>query len=149
MIELGFLSPLDIQLKIRLVKTKKTDVQLTPCSHNVTHIYNTLKGDCLMAYYCFKCRNELDLVLTAGVKVGRLDTCAHCDAYLHACKNCRFYDPSLHNQCRIPEADFIRDRETSNFCHHFDILDRHDPPVTDDSVDKAKAKLNELFKNLT
>jgi len=101
-----------------------------------------------MAYYCFKCRNEIEFIVKVGIKVGRYDTCAHCAADLHACKNCRFYNPSLHNQCRIPEADFIRDREITNFCTHFDFLDRSEPPTVDDSVQKARSKLDQLFKNL-
>lgn len=101
-----------------------------------------------MAYYCQKCLNELEFVLEVGVMVGRLDTCDHCGAYLHCCKNCENYDPSRHNQCKIPEADFIRDREEANFCNHFKMLDRDEAPEADDSVDKAKAALNEMFKNL-
>ena len=52
-----------------------------------------------MAYYCFKCHNEIEFLITVGIKVGRLDTCDHCGAYMHACKNCRFYDPDRHNDC--------------------------------------------------
>jgi len=101
-----------------------------------------------MAYYCHKCRNEVEFLVKVGIKVGRADTCVHCGADLHACKNCRFYDPTLHNHCRIPEADFIRDRETANFCAHFDMASRDTPPETDNSVQKARAKLDNLFKNL-
>ena len=102
-----------------------------------------------MAYYCYKCLNEIHFIVTVGIKVGRLDTCDHCGAYLHCCKNCRFYDPSLHNECQILEADFIRDREAANFCHHFEIKDWGDErPTLDDSAQKAKAKLEEMFKNL-
>jgi hypothetical protein len=101
-----------------------------------------------MAYYCHKCRNQIEFVIKVGIKVGRNDTCVHCAADIHVCKNCRFYNPSLHNQCRIPEADFIRDREAANFCPHFDILDRDAAPEQDDSVTKARAKLDNLFKNL-
>jgi hypothetical protein len=106
------------------------------------------KLELAMAYYCHKCRNEVEFVVKVGIKVGRADTCAHCAADLHACKNCRFYDPARHNHCRIPEADFIRDREAANFCPHFDILDRNTPPEADDSVQKARAKLDHVFSKL-
>ena len=101
-----------------------------------------------MAFYCHKCRNELELVVKVGIKVGRLDTCTHCGAYLHACKNCYFYDPSLHNECRETTADFIRDREAANFCAHFQPLDRDSPPPEDAQAASAKAKLDDLFKGL-
>jgi hypothetical protein len=101
----------------------------------------------LMAYYCWSCKNEQIFDVKVGVKVGRRDSCPHCGADLHVCKNCRLWDPNIHNQCREPEAAFIRDREEANFCAHFDFKDA-DAPKADQSVEKAKAKLNDLFKNL-
>lgn len=101
-----------------------------------------------MAYYCWKCRNELEFIVKVGVKVGRGDLCKHCGADLHACKNCELYDPSLHNECRETQAEFIRDRDAANFCAHFSFRDRSEAPETDDSAAKAKNKLDDLFKNL-
>src|SRR4051794_33428096 len=100
-----------------------------------------------MAYYCWSCSNEQIFDVKVGVKVGRRDSCPHCGADLHVCKNCRLWDPSIHNQCREPEAAFIRDREGSNFCAHFDMRDG-DAPTQDAGVDAARAKLEALFKNL-
>ncbi|MCC6748291.1 MAG: hypothetical protein IT371_11570 [Deltaproteobacteria bacterium] len=101
-----------------------------------------------MAYYCWKCRNELEFAVKVGVKVGRLDTCPHCAADLHACKNCRFYDPGMHNECRENQAEFIRDREAGNFCAHYEIVQRLAPPPVDDTIGRAKSKLDDLFKGL-
>ena len=76
-----------------------------------------------MAYFCHACGNEQIFDVKVGVKVGRRDSCPHCGADLHVCKNCRLWDPAIHNQCREPEAAFIRDREEANFCAHFDFRD--------------------------
>ncbi len=46
-----------------------------------------------MAKYCYKCGNELEFVVHGGVQVGRLDTCDHCGANLHCCKNCHLNSP--------------------------------------------------------
>ncbi len=100
-----------------------------------------------MAYFCHSCGNEQIFEVKVGVKVGRRDSCPHCGADLHCCKNCRLYDPSLHNQCREPEAAFIRDRTEANFCMHFDFRDADAFKVDTSTVD-AKAKLAALFKNL-
>ena len=100
-----------------------------------------------MAYFCHACGNEQIFEVKVGVKVGRRDSCPHCGADLHVCKNCRLYDPSLHNQCREPEAAFIRDRGEANFCQHFDMRDA-DVYKPDASQADAKAKLAALFKNL-
>lgn len=101
-----------------------------------------------MAYFCYKCRNELEFIVKVGIIVGRNDTCPHCSSDLHCCKNCRFYDPDRHNECRIPEADFIRDREAANFCHQYEIMVRDEAPEVDTSEQNARDKLNDLFKNL-
>ncbi len=100
-----------------------------------------------MAYYCHSCHNEQIFDVKVGVKVGRQDACPHCGVDLHVCKNCRLWDPAIHNQCREPEAAFIRERDRANFCMHFDMKDG-DAPTEDKSLDDAKAKLANLFKNL-
>lgn len=100
-----------------------------------------------MGYYCHKCGNELHFLVKVGIKVGRQDVCPHCKADLHCCKNCELYDPSLHNQCRETYAEFIRDREEANFCPHFNFKDGP-PPTKSDEAEKAKAKLEDLFKGL-
>lgn len=100
-----------------------------------------------MAHYCHACRNEQIFDVKVGVKVGRRDSCPHCGADLHVCKNCRLWDPAIHNQCREPEASFIRERTEANFCTHFDFTDG-ELPAEDTSVVSAKAKLDALFKNL-
>src|SRR5205823_14536592 len=76
-----------------------------------------------MAYFCHSCGNEQLFEVKVGVKVGRRDSCPHCAADLHVCKNCQHYEPNLHNQCREPEAAFIRDRQEANFCTHFNFKD--------------------------
>lgn len=101
-----------------------------------------------MAYYCHKCQKELDLMIQSGVMVARLDTCDHCGTYMHCCKNCRFYDPGVHNECLETQADFIRDREEANFCSHFTIKDRDQAPEADNSAALARTKLDDLFKGL-
>jgi hypothetical protein len=100
-----------------------------------------------MAYFCHACGNEQIFDVKVGVKVGRRDSCPHCGADLHVCKNCRLYEPNLHNQCREPEAAFIRDRAEANFCMHFDFKDS-DGFQQDTSVASAKEKLEALFKKL-
>ncbi|HWN81139.1 MAG TPA: hypothetical protein VNM87_03500, partial [Candidatus Udaeobacter sp.] len=57
--------------------------------------------------YCVSC----DAELPADLRVGRETLCPKCDAYLHACIQCRFYEPTLHNQCLEPEADYVGDRQ--------------------------------------
>ena len=101
----------------------------------------------MASYYCWSCKNEQIFDVKVGVKVGRRDSCPHCGADLHVCKNCSLYDPNVHNQCREPEAPFVRSREEANFCTHFDFRSG-DQPTEDKAVANAKAKLADLFKKL-
>jgi len=90
-------------------------------------------------FSCFKCKEELIF----DVKIGRRDMCPNCGAYLHCCKNCRFYDPNVHNQCTENQGEFIRDREEGNFCLYFEFH-----PLGEDrsaEVDAARSKLDALF----
>lgn len=45
--------------------------------------------------------------------------CEKCDRPAHVCRNCRFYDPSYHNQCRETQAELVADKERANFCEYF------------------------------
>jgi hypothetical protein len=88
---------------------------------------------------CYKCGDEL----VFDVKIGRRDMCPNCYAYLHCCKNCRFWDPSVHNECVENRAEFIRDREEGNFCLYFTFKESEEGQESE--ADAAKAKLNALF----
>ena len=72
--------------------------------------------------YCVSC----DAELPADLRVGRETLCPRCDAYLHACVQCRFYEPTLHNQCLEPEADYVGDRQKANFCDFFALAGTRD-----------------------
>lgn len=67
---------------------------------------------------CGRCERRLDIV---GNQVGRRDVCPHCDAELHACIQCRHFDPSVAKQCKEPFAEIPMDKESANFCDFFQI----------------------------
>mgnify|MGYP006971720668 FL=1 len=90
-------------------------------------------------FRCYKCSEELAF----DVKIGRRDMCPNCYAYLHCCKNCQYWDPSVHNECLENRAEFIRDREEGNFCLYFTFKESEEGNVSD--AEAAKAKLASLF----
>jgi hypothetical protein len=55
--------------------------------------------------------------------VGRRRTCPHCDADLHTCLNCRFFDESAPHECREPHAEKVVDKDASNACDLFQLGD--------------------------
>ena len=51
-------------------------------------------------------------------KVGFRELCSSCDAWLHSCVNCRFWEKS---GCIEPAAEKVRDPEGQNFCEWFKL----------------------------
>lgn len=76
-------------------------------------------------------------------KVKRADTCEHCGVDLHSCKNCKFYDPMVHNQCRESSTTWEPDKEKANFCTYF--IPR-EGEVAAENQDAAISNLEALFK---
>ncbi len=64
---------------------------------------------------CYSCKSEIDV----SECVSRSDVCPDCDADLHCCRNCCFYDEGLYNECRETQAERVVDKERSNFCDFF------------------------------
>ncbi|HSD09371.1 MAG TPA: hypothetical protein VLF14_00175 [Candidatus Binatia bacterium] len=63
---------------------------------------------------CHRCGAEV------GARVvGVRDVCERCRAYLHCCRNCEFYEPGVHNECREPNAEAVANKEQGNFCDYF------------------------------
>ncbi len=64
---------------------------------------------------CFNC-GEL---LSFPDKVGRREECPKCRSDVHCCRNCRFYDPKVYNECREPQAEVVREKDRANHCDFF------------------------------
>ena len=78
-------------------------------------------------------------------KIEREETCPECGAYLHSCLHCEFYDESSHNRCREPDAEWVSDKEKSNFCQFFRFSRSGEVPTHLDRRRKAKEELKRLF----
>lgn len=94
-----------------------------------------------MPHQCHACGHNIVL----EVKVARRDTCDNCGADLHCCMNCRFYDARA-DRCREDITAFVRGRDRSNFCTHFEFANTESDKK--DELAEAKAKLSSLFKKL-
>ncbi len=88
---------------------------------------------------CYFCGNELEF----GDKVFRKDTCPKCQRDLHACVQCRFYDPKAYNQCLETMAERVVEKEKANLCSYFEFRGRREAGR---EAGDAKRKLEELFK---
>lgn len=69
---------------------------------------------------CHKCGTEW---VSAKRQPSVKEFCVQCSAYLHCCLNCRFHDPHAHNECFIPNTEWVADRRSANFCDEFEFRD--------------------------
>lgn len=91
---------------------------------------------------CFSCKNEIPISI--GEIVGRRDECSSCGADVHVCLNCAFYDPSAYHECRETQADYVKEKDRSNFCGYFSpgVNGLRNGPTKNDLLSAAEA----LFK---
>lgn len=90
---------------------------------------------------CAFCRG----VIEVNEKVGRRDTCPHCNRDLRCCKQCKFYDPNAYNECREVSAERIMDKERANFCDYFLPRGSKESGVRSNRARDAKQALEALF----
>jgi len=64
---------------------------------------------------CHQCNGAV----TIEGYISRADECPHCGSDIHCCLNCLNYEPAAHNRCLEPQAEWVSDREKSNFCDYF------------------------------
>lgn len=91
---------------------------------------------------CFSCGEELKL----SQPVGRRETCPQCGSDLRCCRNCRFYDPHVSNECHESQAERVLDKEGANFCDFFDFAKKPYSLKDRDEAAEAKRRLEVLFK---
>lgn len=89
--------------------------------------------------FCYACGTE-----NALESVSRSDTCIKCGEDIRVCKNCKFYDPAVYNECKEVSAERVVEKEKRNFCDYF-VLSGQKGSGDSNQVDDAKRKLEELF----
>lgn len=87
-----------------------------------------------MIWRCHQCANQWDEDKRVP---GAKELCPTCAAYLHCCLNCKHRDPRAHNQCRIPNTDWVGDRKGPNFCDEFEFAA---PAATTGTGSQQRAK---------
>ena len=91
-------------------------------------------------FACWSCRQTTEM----EDKVKRNDECPHCGSDMHSCKNCQYYDPGAHNECKETIAEYVPDKTRANFCGMYKPFDGEREAPLDTTA--AKAKLEALFK---
>jgi hypothetical protein len=78
------------------------------------------------------------------------EACKHCNADLHTCRNCKFFDPGAPNECMRPVPARVESKNTRNMCTLFapkimveKAVEEKQEKNTNDSARKA---FDDLFK---
>jgi len=93
-------------------------------------------SDSVLCFHCGKAS-------ASTPRVQFRDTCAQCSTDLHVCRNCRFYDPGAHHECKEPGAEWVREKERANRCEYFRVGGSTSAAT---SIDNARKALDDLFK---
>ena len=87
---------------------------------------------------CYSCGTELP-----AEKVYRTTLCPGCEKGVRVCRNCKFYSPGSHWDCRETISEPVRDKDMVNFCDFFSLGNA----VAKESPDKGDSRqaFNKLF----
>ena len=93
-----------------------------------------------LSFGCWKCG---EMIVDVPLPLSRSETCPHCRADLHACRQCIYYDTSKASACREPVAEHVTDKTRANFCGYLSINTEISVVSRDDS--QHTEALNDLF----
>jgi hypothetical protein len=77
-----------------------------------------------------------------------LTRCPHCQAELHACRQCAHFDSARRFECAQPIAERIADKRAGNDCGFFSMIVTVERDTSGGSVrpDAARGTFGSLFK---
>lgn len=95
---------------------------------------------------CARCGTEL----TVATAWGETSQCPRCQADLHSCAQCGYFDTSAAFECQRPIAARVSPKDTRNQCTHFEprtTVERETKSsVSPNSASGAKKAFDDLFK---
>ena len=91
---------------------------------------------------CFRCGASLAAM---SLPISRQDECPECSVYLHVCRMCSNFDPSVPRQCREDGAEDEKEKERVNFCDWFLPSEQAFDADKKTQADSAKQALDDLF----
>lgn len=92
--------------------------------------------------FCWRCGASLAELPTP---LRREEVCPACDADVHVCKLCRFYNPTVSDGCDEPLAGGVTNKERANFCDYFEATAAAHGDTRSDAAARARAELDALF----
>ena len=91
------------------------------------------------------CWNCGELLADVPLPISRHENCPQCFTELHCCRLCRYYDPSIPDQCEEDRADPPVNKEVGNFCEWFQPHAGAFQATRSQKKDISVTKLDSLF----
>ena len=91
---------------------------------------------------CYRCGTSLAAL---SLPLSRLDECPSCSVHLHCCRMCRYYDPSVTEECTEEDAEEVREKARANFCDYFKPGDDGFDPAALEAEARSRQSLEALF----
>ena len=93
--------------------------------------------------HCYFCNSSLP----EDISIYRTSTCPSCGKDLKICRNCKFYSPGSHWDCRETISEPVRDKENANFCDFFVLSISKKTSADSDKIKKARSQFDSLFND--
>ena len=89
---------------------------------------------------CYSCGTELTFD-----RAYRTTICPGCGKGVRVCKNCKFYSPGSHWDCRETISEPVREKDIVNFCEYFVLKAKSGNSDAGDEKDDSRAAFDNLF----
>lgn len=91
---------------------------------------------------CWRCGTPID---EASLPVRHAEVCGRCNADLHVCRQCTFYNPRVSDACEEPIATAVAVKERANYCDYFTPSAKAWAGAGDAVSARARNELEALF----
>lgn len=93
-------------------------------------------------FMCWKCGTAI-----SEENISRTSVCGTCGKDLHSCRNCVFYAPGNHYDCKETVEELVKDKERSNLCDFFKVKRNWNGEKSSvvDKAEQAKKAFDALF----
>ena len=94
------------------------------------------------AINCWKCGAALPDI---PLPLSRYAKCKSCQADLHVCRICAYYDRTVSKMCREPIAEEVKDKQRANFCGYLQPQPQSAATQNPKQAGDGKSELEALF----
>lgn len=91
---------------------------------------------------CWRCGTPID---EASLPIRHAEVCGHCNADLHVCRQCTFFNPRVADACEEPIATAVAIKVRANYCDYFKPSATAWQGLGDAAADRARSELDALF----